>query len=855
MKFDKSKAIFLLGGHDLEMQTIKEVLIDNGFKEGEGLFDKELQWDTAKLSTYNDEIAKNKGKIIYAVELDEDIELPINYHRIDHHNDYADKDASLLQILALLGNKVTREQKLIAANDARYISGMKCLDALAEEIIGIRQEDRKIQGISKREDEIAKEIVLDESKRKVIADITIINADKVPFSAISDSLYFENKQTEKTIIYDDTKIVFYGFSIESIKEILKKHKISSKKYYYGGGSAGFVGLKKQSIDKGTINKLRVAVVEDNKTDIYSYHTFMLPFRFDKILENFTSTYEYYQENDLEDRIKITSDMKESLEKDGWEHQSFKIQNQFDYNEYAYFYSFIRETLYNKNDFKENDTSYFFEKEYKGGQYNIKIKDKTYELELEGLSLRIFETGIAIFSIEVSNRKYSQSDMNDILKINEYARRIYAPFLGRSSQAESWTQAAKSSQLASSVEVILPDGTVCKDNFCDDYIKIPDEIKISPYILELLGQNTFTILSTHDKKYYIQPIIDDRMFVLSWYGSDICSERMREHQYVDSDKWYEYVFVDGTGITVHNKEMQESLIKKATYNRWMDYKYGVTLFGLTRYSFVCLSNASDFSKAVLPLPHMKTMYFQMFTLILAIRASTLRFSEEVTALSSIKNEKDNHFSEKVSTLYRYYIKFVNKIYFREITAQEQGIELYNQALDCMHIQRDVKDLDAEIAELHTYVSLKSEEKQARQADERENRLEIISKLGAIFLPPSLIAGIYGMNVFDFQQSYGSFVMVLILMFLSAIGSYIFISKKNNNDKSSEKKSEEKDLYKIASILLVLMFIIAVSVKINGEKKNMVQDVRVNNQIECSMLETIVKSKKGEKNENNKTKGGT
>jgi len=751
MEFDKSKAIFLLGGHDLEMHTIKEVLVNNGFKEGETFFDKKLQWNTAKLSAYNDVIAKNGEKTVYAVELEEDTPLPKNYHRIDHHNDFSDKEASLLQILALLGEKPTREQELISANDARYIPGMKCLDASEEEIAKIRKRDREIQGISKNEDEVAKKIVLDKSKRKEISGITVVDADKIPFSAISDTLYFENKQTTKTIIYNDVKIVFYGFPTESIKEILKRHHISSEQYYYGGGNTGFVGLKEKTVNKSTIDELRVAVVKENKTDIYSYHTFMLPFRFDKIVKEFGNTYDYYQKTGLEDRIKITLQMKEMLEKDGWEHHSFKIQNQFDYNEYAYFYSFIRETLYNKSDFKENSTSYFFEKEYKGGQYNIKIDNKTYELELEGLSLRIFETGIAIFSIEVSNRKSSQSEMDDILKINEYARRIYAPFLGRFTQTGHWSQAAKKSQLPSSVEVILPDDTICKDNFCDDYIEIPDEIKISPYILELLGKNTFTTLRDNDGKYYIQPIIDDRMFVLSWFGSDKYSEQMRDHQYIKSDKWYEYVFVDGNGITVHNKEMQESLVKKATYDRWMNYKEGLTLFGLTRYSFVCLSNASGFSKAVLPLPHMKTMYYQMFTLILAIRASTLRFSEEVTALSNIKKEEDDDFFNNVSTLYRYYIKFVNKIYFREITAQEQGIELYNQALESMHIQRDVKDLDAEIAELHTYVSLKAEEKQAKYAEERERRLESISKLGAVFLPPALLSGILGINSSTFIQT--------------------------------------------------------------------------------------------------------
>ena len=62
MKIDKDKVLFLLGGHDLEMQTIKEALIDEGFTEGKEFFDNALQWNTAKLTAYDDVIEANVGK-------------------------------------------------------------------------------------------------------------------------------------------------------------------------------------------------------------------------------------------------------------------------------------------------------------------------------------------------------------------------------------------------------------------------------------------------------------------------------------------------------------------------------------------------------------------------------------------------------------------------------------------------------------------------------------------------------------------------------------------------------------------------------------------------------------------------
>ena len=62
------KHLFLLGGHDLEMQTIVQILTDRNviFK------DRYLQWDNALLSQYEEEIQQYGNKepfIIYGVEL------------------------------------------------------------------------------------------------------------------------------------------------------------------------------------------------------------------------------------------------------------------------------------------------------------------------------------------------------------------------------------------------------------------------------------------------------------------------------------------------------------------------------------------------------------------------------------------------------------------------------------------------------------------------------------------------------------------------------------------------------------------------------------------------------------------
>lgn len=108
---DHHPYVFLLGGHDLEMITIKRMLIDNGFEEPGSIADLNLQWG-AKLSAYqawfNDE-------------------------------------------QTFVGIELTREQQLIAANDKGFIHEMEALGAIPEEITDIRHRDREVRGVTEED--------------------------------------------------------------------------------------------------------------------------------------------------------------------------------------------------------------------------------------------------------------------------------------------------------------------------------------------------------------------------------------------------------------------------------------------------------------------------------------------------------------------------------------------------------------------------------------------------------------------------------------------------------------------------------------------------------------------------------
>ena len=178
------------------------------------------------------------------------------------------------------------------------------------------------------------------------------------------------------------------------------------------------------------------------------------------------------------------------------------------------------------------------------------------------------------------------------------------------------------------------------------------------------------------------------------------------------------------------------MEKSTYTRWQ--KWG-TLYGITRYSLFALTDKSWFATNILFM-HMRTIYSRMFELIIIQRASILRFSGEVTKVSCLSKGSRKLLAERISSLYREYIRFVNQIYFQNVTAQDQGIEMYDMMMQQFLLSEKIKDLDDEIGELHQYATLLIDQK-------RNENGEWLNKLAACVLPATVMTGVFGMNPLD------------------------------------------------------------------------------------------------------------
>jgi hypothetical protein len=499
----------------------------------------------------------------------------------------------------------------------------------------------------------------------------------------------------------------------------------------------------------------------NNPPLHSHHIFLFPFKWSLNTSKDKPMSEKYDFSNID-----------TWQKNNPQWQNFKFErkstgNYNSYNEYAYFHDYARDILSLDDNGSVTKRQYSYKLTSNIPQYIIEIKDfpSIFSLAIEDIVLNFYETGVGVLSFHLNN--YSIADFDKILKINEYGRRIYPQFLGFK-EGEPLTLDTKYNFLSEKITLTgLSENPIVEDfvhyDTWDNIQKKP--FKLPNHIQSLLG-STFKTKGDIFKQtdIIIEPVIDDRMFTICFYENTEMLKILQEfdetkeiYNWQTSPEWHRFLFVDDSSATCKSRNMLKKLLTDSTYDRWIedtDKNDNITghLFGISRYSFVVMSAKSDFANYVL-INHVKNIYFQMTLLCLVQRASVLKYSGEVASI--IENfEDESKTVDRITELYEYYIKFVNKIYFREITPQEQGIELYNILQKQMDIERHVKELDGEIQELHNYLTFKEEQ-------DRSRKLDRITYIGLPIAIASLVLSFFGLNYFgagndtlkvDFSQSF-------------------------------------------------------------------------------------------------------
>ncbi len=444
----------------------------------------------------------------------------------------------------------------------------------------------------------------------------------------------------------------------------------------------------------------------------------------------------------------------------WLKNGFSIKSDMDYNEYNYFYPYVQKLLFPDTEQKNPIISKYHRK-FQTGKFYLEVKNKEkkgndkFELiipnnGIELLILEEFSIGILTFHLENHDKK----DIEDILIINDFARRIYPQFLP--------IIASKGSFVPDNITINFNGEEFAKENF-NKYQDLSNfhtlqKITYASYISKLL------------KGIKIEHILDDRMFVVSYFINDIVCKplqntlpkylsKSRESIIYESEiemdsinKWYQYCFMDGKSLTCQSEIQKLELLKKCTYHRWINEG---TIWGITRYSLVALFNSKvpDYL-----LEHVNRHYCDMAQILLIIRAILIKFAGDSSEIAKKLNNTNQR--NEIKELRVKYIKFINDIWFTEITPQEQGIEMYKIGLEQMDLEKQKNDLRKDIEELFEYVEAENEKSETRAM----NRLFY---LGALFLPATLMAGLLGMNISYFLKPALSNNKALFLLLIPTI----------------------------------------------------------------------------------------
>lgn len=196
---------FFLGGADLEMVAIRELLADHA--KAAAVVDRSLSWGAAA-SDYVSEIqeALSCDRICVLVELKPD--LPLDYVPtatdltgnsvllVDHHNERASATAktSLEQVMDLLKVDIktlpnARHLQLVSANDRGHVAAMLQLEppATVKELQEIRALDRQAQGVTS-EDEQAAEVGIRSATKECSGRLTVVRIPSQRTSPVTDRL-------------------------------------------------------------------------------------------------------------------------------------------------------------------------------------------------------------------------------------------------------------------------------------------------------------------------------------------------------------------------------------------------------------------------------------------------------------------------------------------------------------------------------------------------------------------------------------------------------------------------------------------------------------------------------------------
>ena len=469
-----------------------------------------------------------------------------------------------------------------------------------------------------------------------------------------------------------------------------------------------------------------------KKEPYSSHVFILPF--------YINHGEYFCEGNIDEKEWDTRPLsnEEAVEQQSYFKTNYlldpedngKSREMIQYAFERYFNAEVLEVLkeYTKTYVKKKtEKQYYWIKRYlndEGTEFEI------YQLKINYINLRLISTGgklekpdIGFLIISADN--YDYFDTKTINRINQFGRRVYAPFFSTNHTSEEHAYDIYiSAAPLKEEEWEQPNPDKAKFNFT--IMTAIDRLLRSFFCFN----NEDKILENIDKdknELSLQRILDDRMFVVSNYrfaDSDFnrlsdgfkgdefkdyhSNSNLTKKQIYDFQKeLYKYIYIDNGYPSSQSPISVREQLNHSVYDRWMD---SGTLYAVSQHSMLMLTTPKP---PTYLFTYFYTEYLEMLLLVLTQRVGILSFSMEAGKLAKVARDKNDKIGGDTLSLQERYVVFKNQFLLPELSSQEQTIEMYDLLQQNLYIHRQKEMLDDQIQSLYEINQTKSNNLRERE----------------------------------------------------------------------------------------------------------------------------------------------
>jgi hypothetical protein len=193
-------------------------------------------------------------------------------------------------------------------------------------------------------------------------------------------------------------------------------------------------------------------------------------------------------------------------------------------------------------------------------------------------------------------------------------------------------------------------------------------------------------------------------------------------------WHALLDVDAKADEI--EAFRYEWLKNRTYMRWA--KEG-TIYGFNNYSVALLGNAMDHI-----VWHFETIYLDMGLMLLQVRTSLFRLSQQISFDSK---DRIHGIRTKWEQLFRdlrgYFAAFVNLYQFPLLSTQQQGVEIYTKMRKWLDVDEIYQEVKTEIESTHEHAELDAEKS-------TEEGLRTLTIYGLAIASGALVGQIFGMT---------------------------------------------------------------------------------------------------------------